>query len=91
MNPTAVHVFYAGRVQGVGFRATVADLARGFPVVGWVRNLPDRRVEVWVEGPADSVEHFLSVIRQQFAKHIQAEDRDDTPPTGAYSRFEIVR
>ena len=41
---TARHVFFEGRVQGVGFRWTVKNLARGYDVIGWVKNLPDGRV-----------------------------------------------
>ena len=42
----AKHVFYQGRVQGVGFRYTVKALASEFDVSGWVRNLADGRVEL---------------------------------------------
>ncbi|HEY0256590.1 MAG TPA: acylphosphatase [Candidatus Methylacidiphilales bacterium] len=54
-----VLVFYAGRVQGVGFRATVRQLACGYDVVGTVRNLPDGRVELIAEGTRSELEAFL--------------------------------
>ena len=47
------HLFYSGRVQGVGFRFTAQRIASGFAVTGWVRNLPDDRVEMLVEGEKD--------------------------------------
>lgn len=43
---TARQVFYGGRVQGVGFRYTARQVASGYEVSGWVRNLPDGRVEL---------------------------------------------
>ena len=43
-------VFYAGRVQGVGFRYTAREIACGYDVAGYVCNLPDGRVELVVEG-----------------------------------------
>jgi acylphosphatase len=42
---TAKQVFYSGRVQGVGFRYTVKQIASGYEITGFVRNLPDGRVE----------------------------------------------
>jgi acylphosphatase len=50
-----VTVFYSGRVQGVGFRVTVRQIARGFDVTGAVRNLFDGRVELVAEGEKGEV------------------------------------
>jgi acylphosphatase len=70
----SLQVFYEGHVQGVGFRFTVRHIAKGFDVTGWVRNLPDGRVELQVTGEEDEVRAFVhriadselhSVIRKQ--------------------------
>ena len=57
-----VTVYYTGRVQGVGFRATVRGLAQGFDVTGTVRNLPDGGVELIAEGARGEVAAFLEAI-----------------------------
>lgn len=69
----AKHVFYAGRVQGVGFRYGTKQIATGFDVLGWVRNLPDSRVELMVKGDEDEVVDFLLEIRENsnLSHHIQ--------------------
>jgi acylphosphatase len=56
----SLQVFYEGRVQGVGFRFSVRQIAKGFEVTGWVRNLPDGRVEVLACGEPASVEQFIN-------------------------------
>ena len=53
----------SGRVQGVGFRFFAADVAAHEGIVGWVRNLPDRRVEIAAEGDREAVERFERAIR----------------------------
>jgi acylphosphatase len=83
-------VHYAGNVQGVGFRATASRTARDYPVTGWVRNLPDGRVQLLVEGPNEAVEAFLQEVRDRWRGDIQDEQIDDQEPTGAYERFGIV-
>lgn len=87
---TARLVRYTGNVQGVGFRATASRIARGYPVTGWVRNLPDGRVELLVEGSPQAVEAFLQDIRDRWAGDIEREEAEDREPTGNYQRFGIA-
>lgn len=74
-------VFYEGRVQGVGFRFTVKQLARGYEVVGWVRNLSDGRVELQCSGESAEVEAFLeAIIESQLKAHIRSVTAAPMPP-----------
>jgi acylphosphatase len=59
---TAKRVIYEGRVQGIGFRFSVKEIARGYEVAGWVRNLPDGRVHLEAQGEDSEVEAFLQGI-----------------------------
>jgi acylphosphatase len=60
----SLQVFYEGHVQGVGFRYTVRHIAKGFDVTGWVRNLPDGRVELQLTGDEGEVRAFLDQVAQ---------------------------
>ncbi len=59
-------VYFSGRVQGVGFRATTRRLSAAFEVGGWVQNLQDGRVELLVQGPVEDVGRFLEALRREF-------------------------
>ncbi|MEM8782729.1 MAG: acylphosphatase [Planctomycetota bacterium] len=77
-------VRYTGRVQGVGFRATTAAIARGFDVAGSVENLEDGRVLVVVEGQAEQVGAFLEVMDTELGRHFLEADTQDQPVTGEF-------
>ncbi|HYU57189.1 MAG TPA: acylphosphatase, partial [Actinomycetota bacterium] len=58
-----VRVFASGRVQGVGFRYVTAQRARAMGVGGFVRNLPDGRVEAAFEGEDEAVDALVEFVR----------------------------
>ncbi len=72
-------MYYSGRVQGVGFRQTTCDAAQGLAVSGYVRNLPDGRVQLVVSGHRESIEQLLTTVRQRLGCFIRHENRDDAP------------
>ena len=76
------HVFYRGRVQGVGFRATAWHLARRFAVAGFVRNLDDGRVELVAEGRPGEVAAFLDALAGEFGDLVRGADSRVEPPGG---------
>jgi len=86
-----LRVHYEGRVQGVGFRYTVKNLAREFEVSGTVANLPDGRVELLASGDAEEVDAFLEAIRTSaLAGHITLETARDIPRPAGLRGFSIV-
>jgi len=85
----AAKVYYEGRVQGVGFRWTVHDIAKGYEVTGTVRNLTDGRVELVVAGPETA--SFLKAIRDSaLAGHIVTESREEVDLPERLKGFRIV-
>ena len=87
----AMVVHYTGNVQGVGFRATAVMIAKDYPVVGWVKNLSDGRVQLLAEGPADQVDKFLKAIRDHWKGEIEKEQSEEQKPSGKYKDFTIMR
>lgn len=61
---TRAHVFISGKVQGVGYRYSTVQQAKQLGVRGWVRNLPDRRVEAVFEGNQAIVEEMIRWCRK---------------------------
>ena len=85
-----VHAFYAGKVQGVGFRMTAEDTANQFGVVGWVKNLRDGRVEVLAEAEEAALKRFLDALRtgsmHNFIQHVEV---SWSAASDTFSEFEI--
>lgn len=78
MEDAAVHAWVSGLVQGVAFRYHTRVLARELGVRGWVKNLPDGRVEVWAEGARADVERLVAWLRHG-------------PPSAQVSGVEVER
>lgn len=90
---TAKRVIFRGRVQNVGFRYTVKDLARAFDVRGWVRNLSDGSVELQVMGEAGEVAAFIKEIVEEsnVAHHIKSHMVETMPLFDGVTGFNILR
>ena len=59
------HIYFSGRVQGVGFRYSAIYLARPLGLTGWVENLWDGRVEMEVQGDENAIAELLRGLRTQ--------------------------
>lgn len=81
----------SGRVQGVGFRFFTRDAALREGIAGWVRNLPDGRVEAWVEGESDAVTRVERAVRSGPASaRVDEVVVDEQDATGTYRTFQIT-
>jgi acylphosphatase len=84
-----VHVFYSGRVQGVGFRFTVESIARNLEVAGWVKNLRDGRVEIMAEAEEGILKDLLERINKYFSHYIRQADVEWAPAAGEFKDFGV--
>jgi len=84
-------IFISGRVQGVLFRDFTQKRASSLGVTGWVKNLPDGRVEVLAEGEKDKINRLIEKLRQG-PRMARVEDLDVKwkEYKGDYSGFQIT-
>lgn len=87
--PERRHVFYSGHVQGVGFRYTAARIASGFRVTGFVRNLPDGRVELVAEGEPEELTGFLDRLAASMERNVTDAEVRGGQAIGEFSDFDI--
>lgn len=84
------HVFVSGRVQGVFFRHETRLMAIRNNVTGWVRNLPDGRVEAVFEGERENVEAMINFCHRgppgAVVKNVEVIWEN---PTGEFKSFQI--
>jgi acylphosphatase len=86
-----ISALYEGKVQGIGFRAVVLSLAKGYEVTGWVKNHPDGRVELLASGDSAEVEDFLQGIREShLAGHIEHENVTPAAAEPGLKGFRII-
>ncbi|OIO60219.1 MAG: acylphosphatase [Verrucomicrobia bacterium CG_4_10_14_3_um_filter_43_23] len=73
MKSTIFHLeaYISGHVQGVGFRYTTYQIAKGFDVTGQVKNLDDGRVWLEVEGDEGEAKAFLDAIKEHMRHYIK--------------------
>lgn len=90
--PDRLHAYYSGHVQGVGFRYSVKQLSLEFDVTGWVKNLPDGRVELMAEGERDELETFQAAVPDAGLRRFIRETQSHwSEGTGEFKGFEIAR
>ena len=89
-NTSACRWCVCGRVQGVGFRAFVVRVARALTLDGYVRNADDGTVDVWAEGPGESLDQLNEQLRKGPAHALVTEvARLSAIPTGTLKGFEV--
>lgn len=86
-----IAIHYQGRVQGVGFRATTRDLARGLPLTGFVRNEPDGSVRLELQAEEATIAILRDRVRQTLGRYILAESAISLPDVQGEQGFLIAR
>jgi acylphosphatase len=81
--------YFAGRVQGVGFRYTALQVAREFEVSGYVTNLPDGRVLLEAEGTRQEVDAFILAVGERMHGYVKKLDRLSSVREPHFSGFSI--
>jgi len=85
-----LHAFFSGHVQGVGFRWQATQVAKGYCVSGWVKNLPDGRVELLAEGEASEVKAFYAAVAEAMESYIRESTHKLEKSTRSCQGFRIV-
>ena len=90
MEQTAKHIFFRGRVQGVGFRYTVRQIAAQYSLTGTVKNLPDGSVEAVFQGSPERVQGCIDDIQIEFAGYIRQTDASEQVFNSHLTDFRII-
>ena len=84
------HVFYSGRVQGIGFRHEVESVAHRAGLLGWVKNLHDGRVEMVCEGSKTVIDTLLTEMQEgPLGRFIKKVDCAWETPTQEFGEFRV--
>jgi acylphosphatase len=80
---------FDGRVQGIGFRYTTHNMAQQYAVQGYVKNLPDGRVELVVEGDETEMDCLVHDLQRRMNDFIRHTEAHTGPATGEFDNFNI--
>lgn len=89
MSDIAKRWVFVGRVQGVGFRYTVLRMTGHYEIAGFVRNLPDRTVEMVAQGPESDIQQCLDEIHDYYGRSIREIRTTDITPNPRFTDFRI--
>lgn len=85
-----IHIFVSGKVQGVGFRASIKRHARLHQITGYARNLSDGRVEICAQGKGNQIQQFIHTFKDNPGHAlIEAVESSLRPIKEQYRSFEI--
>lgn len=94
-----VHIFVSGFVHGVGYRAYVRHLARKMGLSGWVRNLPDGRVEALIQANfpdeaenAKLIDKMVKLCEKgPFLSEVNKVSFEKEEPVGVFAEFKVLK
>lgn len=84
-----LQIWFSGHVQGVGFRFKAAQIAKGYDVSGFVKNLDDGRVHLAAIGEPSEVGEFASELCRVMADFIRSVDKKEDKTSAKYTGFKI--
>ena len=82
-------VYFEGHVQGIGFRFTTFQLAKGFEVTGYVKNLFDGRVQLELEGDREECVGFIKALNEEMASFIRDKSQTEVTRDPEFKEFLI--
>ncbi len=91
IEPRCIHALVSGRVQSVGYRAFVQIHARQAGIIGWIRNLPDGRVELVAQGSTETLQNFQEDLWAGPPLARVEDVRLEAAPVGKFSDFSVRR
>lgn len=91
MEDTVTHfiVYFEGHIQGVGFRFTTFNLAKGYEVTGFVKNLADGRVQLELEGDREECVAFIRSLNEEMASFIRDKNQSENTRSPEFKEFTI--
>ena len=90
MEQIAKHIWFSGRVQGVGFRYTAQRIASRCGLTGYVRNNHDGSVEMLAQGQAEDIAKCIQNIKDTFGAYVRDVEENEVPVSSNHKDFEIT-